>query len=90
MQRFIRFALITLIFFSTSSFAADNFNGTLEKVDSKTVKITSSVENTYDILELKAKRDYLVSEKAQADNSFDNRIAELDARIQEAKALGVE
>ena len=90
MQRFIRFALITLIFFSTSSFAADNFNGTLEKVDSDTVKIISQNETTYDIADLVSNRDYLVSEKAQAVNSFDNRIAELDARIQEAALLGVE
>ena len=82
--------LVIGVLLSTSVFAKDSFEGTVEKIDAKTVKIVSAQETTYDISELVAKRDYLVSEKAQSDNSFDNRIAALDARIQEAKALGVE
>ena len=86
----MKYLVLFLMLVSTQAFAKDNFDGTLEKVDATTVKIVSAVETTYDISELVAKRDYLVSEKAQSDNSFDNRIAALDARIQEAKALGVE
>ena len=83
---------LVIMLLSVQAFArpGEKFDGTLEKVDAKTVKIVSAQETTYDISELVAKRDYLVSEKAQSDNSFDNRIAALDARIQEAKALGVE
>ncbi len=89
MKKLILFFAVMLI--STQALAVmDSLEGKVEKVDSTTIRIINNTGETFEISELKAKRDYFVKEKAQVIASLDERIRILDARIQEAALLGVE
>ena len=84
------YILVLMLLATTVCFAKDNFDGKLAKVDDDTVSITIQVSQTFDISELKAKRDYFIAEQAQANASFDDRISKLNEQINAAKELGVE